>query len=531
MSIQLNEQAVNERVAANASQHGIERATPYAYYALFLLILANLFNYLDRHIVSILAPSIQAELHLTDAEIGFLLGTAFAVLYGVLGIPMGRISDALSRTRLMAAGLTLWSGMTALAGTATSFVGLGVSRIGVGVGEATANPVSHSLLCDYFPARNRSAVLGCYLASVYLGIGASLVLGGSLVQHWSSWCSSFPGDACSLSSWRAGFLIVGIPGLLLAVLIALLREPPRPLAHVSPSPRVVIVRELSAAIPPFTLFALARLGGTRAMLANIVFMIVLAMVATGIAWLTGDWAQWIALAIGFYSVATWAQVLKHSDLPLYRLSFGCPTFMCAMFGGAFITCFSGTVATWAAPYVIRTLHANAGQIGLALGAAQLVAGATSVIAGGFITDWWKRRDPRAPIWVAMIALLVPVPILFILLTAKTLSAYIVAYSLIMLFAMSWAGAFAALVQDLVLVRMRGAAAAIFSLVMILVSSGLGPYWAGKVSTMTGSLTTGLYSLLIFVPIAGVLLFIAAKRLPNETPVVRQARARAAGEII
>ena len=541
MSIQINEQAVNElpvnslpvdqQVPLNPSQQGIDRATPYAYYALILLVLANLFNYLDRHIVSILAPSIQAELHLTDAEIGFLLGTAFAVLYGVLGIPMGRISDALSRTRLMAAGLTLWSGMTALAGAATSFTGLGVSRIGVGVGEATANPVSHSLLCDFFPARNRSAVLGCYLASVYLGIGTSLVLGGSLVQHWSSWCSSFPGNACSLSSWRAGFLIVGIPGLLLAVLIALLREPPRPLAHVSLSPGVVIVRELSAAIPPFTLFALARLGGTRAMFANIVFMIVLSAVAIGIAWATGDWAQWIALAIGFYSVASWAQVLKHSDLPLYKLTFGCPTFMCTMFGGAFITCFSGTVATWAAPYVIRTLHADAGQIGLALGAAQLGAGVTSVIVGGFITDWWKRRDARAPIWVAMIALFVPVPILFFLLKAQTLGSYIAAYSLIMLFAMSWAGAFAALVQDLVLVRMRGAAAAIFSLVMILVASGLGPYWAGKISTMTGSLTTGLYSLLIFVPIAGVLLAVAASRIRRETPAVRQALARAAGEVV
>jgi len=536
MSIQINEPVVNdpaanEKAATRAVQLGVERAAPYAYYALFLLILANMFNYIDRHIVSILAPAIQAELHLTDAEIGFLLGTAFAVLYGVFGIPMGRIADALSRARLMASGLAIWSGMTALAGAATSFVGLGVSRIGVGVGEATANPVSHSLLSDYFPARNRSAVMGCYLASVYLGIGASLVLGGSLLQHWSSWCVSFPGNACSLSSWRAGFLIVGIPGMLLAVLIALLREPPRPHDHVSISPKAIIVRELSAAIPPFTLFTLARLGGARAMFANILFMAALVMVACGIAWLTGDWAQWIALAIGVYSVATWAQVLKHTDLPLYNLTFGCPTFLCIMFGGAFLACFSGTISTWAAPYVIRTLHANAGQIGLALGAAQLGAGVASVIGGGFITDWWKRRDVRAPIWIALIALLVPVPMLYFLLHAQTLGSYVVVYSATMLFAMLWLGAFAAVVQDLVLVRMRGAASAIFSLVMILVASGLGPYWAGKISTMTGSLTTGLYSLLVFVPIAGILLFIAARRLPKETPAGRQALARAAGEIV
>lgn len=520
-----------EQIASREAQQGVVRAKPYAYYALFLLILANMFNYLDRHIVSILAPSIQAELHLTDAEIGFLLGTAFAVLYGVLGIPMGRISDVLSRKRLMAAGLALWSGMTALSGGASSFLGLGAARIGVGLGEATANPVSHSLLCDYFPARNRAAVLGCYLASVYIGIGISLVLGGMLIQHWSTWCTSFPGNACGLTSWRAGFLIVGIPGMLLAVLIAMLREPPRPLAHISMPPRVLITRELSSAIPPFTFFLLARLGGRRALLSNMLFMAVLIVVAVGIAALTGDWAQWIALAIGAYSVATWAQVLKHSDLPLYKLSFGCPTFMYSMFGGAFITCFVGSVGIWAAPYAMRTLEANAGQIGLALGAAQLGAAVTSVVVGGFVTDWWKRRDARAPIWVAMIALFVPIPILFVLLSAKTLGGFIAAYSLLTLFSMSWVGAFAALVQDLVLVRMRGTSAAIFSLVMILVSSGLGPYWAGKVSTITGSLTSGLYALLVFVPVAAVLLYLAAGRLRNETPAARQALARAAGEVI
>lgn len=525
MSVQLDESTVSR-----AAPQGVERATPYAYYALFLLILANLFNYLDRHIVSILAPAIKAELILTDAQMGFLLGTAFAVLYGVLGIPMGRISDALSRTRLMAAGLSLWSGMTAISGAAIGFLSLGAARVGVGLGEATANPVSHSLLCDYFPARNRSAVLGCYLASVHLGIGLSLVVGGLLIQHWSSWCAFFPGNACSLTSWRAGFLIVGTPGILLSVLIALLREPPRPLAHTSPPARTVITHELASAIPPFTLFTLAKLGGGRAVFANVVLIGVLSAVAVGIATLTGDWAQWIALAIGAYSVTTWVQVLKYVDLPLFKLSFGCPTFMFSMFGGAFLACFVGTISVWAPQYAMRTLDAGAGQIGLALGAAQLGSAGASVILGGFITDWWKRRDARAPLWIAMVALFVPIPMLFLLLSAKTLGSFIAAYCALTLFAMSWAGSFAALVQDLVLVRMRGAAAAMFSMVMILVASGLGPYWAGKVSTITGSLTTGLYSSLVFVPIAATLLLLASARIRKETPAARRERARAAGEI-
>ena len=383
--------------------------------------------------MSVLSPAIQAELHFTDTQIGFLLGTAFAVLYGVLGIPMGRIADALSRTRLMAFGLALWSAMTALSGFAVGFASLGAARVGVGVGEATANPVAHSLLCDYFPARNRSAVLGSYLASVHLGIGTALVFGGLLMHNWNSWCTSFPGGACEISSWRAGFLIVGIPGVILAILVAFLREPPRPTAHVAPPARQIILQELSAAIPPFTLFTLARLGGRRAAVFNMMFMALLVVAAAVLAWLTGDWAQWIAVAIGIYSVATWAQVLKFTDPPLYALTFGCPTFMYTTLGGASLTCFVGTIQIWSAPYAMRTLDADTGRVGVALGLTQLAAAVTSVICGGIITDWWKRRDARAPIWIALIALTVPIPLLFVMLGTKSLGVFIAALAGVTLF--------------------------------------------------------------------------------------------------
>jgi MFS family permease len=224
-------------------------------------------------------------------------------------------------------------------------------------------------------------------------------------------------------------------------------------------------------------------------------------------------------------VSTWAQVLKYRDVALYEVSFGSRTFMSAMFGGAFLTCFVGTVAVWAAPYAMRTLSTDAGHVGLALGTAQLGAAATSVIVGGLITDWWKRRDARAPIWIALIALIVPIPMLFLLLHAKTLGGFVAAFSVLTFFAMSWAGSFAALAQDLVQVRMRASAAAIFSLVMTLTSSGLGPYWAGKISTITGSLTYGLYSLIAFVPIAAILLVVAAVRIGGDNTEVGNAPVR------
>lgn len=510
------------------------RAPRYAYYALFLLILANFFNYVDRHIVGILAQPMQRDLGLTDTQLGFLLGTAFATLYGVLGIAMGRIADQLSRTRLMTVGLTLWSAMTAASGAAMGFASIAVARIGVGVGEAAANPCSHSLLSDYFPARQRGAVLGAYLASVHLGIGASMIIGGLIVQRWSSICTVLPGGACGIAEWRAAFMIVGLPGLLLAVLIAMLREPARPAAFsagaAKPSALAIVVREVSTSVPPFTLFNLYTAGGSRAVWLNLLMAAAIVAVAGGLSVATGDWAQWIALGIGFYSVATWAHVLRHRDPAFFRLTFGDKTFLYSTFSGAAVTCFSGTVMTWAIPYAMRTLSTNAATVGLALGLVSVCSAGLSVVVGGFVADRWKRRDKRAPIWIAMIALLVPIPLLFAMMNAQTLSVYVICYAVFIFFAMSWAGAYAALVQDLVIERMRGAAAAIFSLIMMLTAAGLGPYWTGKISTMTGSLATGIYALMIFVPIAFVLLWLAAARLRAETPERRRAMAEAAGEV-
>ena len=152
----MSEQTSSSAIATDADP---VRATPYAYYALALLVLANIFNYIDRQIVSIAAQGLKADLGLTDSELGFLLGTAFAVFYGVVGIAMGRIADSLSRTRLLTVGISLWSAMTTLSGFAGGFAGLASARLGVGIGEAVANPCAHSLLSQYFPPRNRSAVL------------------------------------------------------------------------------------------------------------------------------------------------------------------------------------------------------------------------------------------------------------------------------------------------------------------------------------------------------------------------------------
>jgi MFS family permease len=502
-----------------------ERIRPYAYYALIVLTLSSILNFADRQILSILAQSVKADLALTDAQLGFLLGTSFAVFYAVVGIAMGRIADAVPRTRLMGGGLALWSLMTALGGLVTNYAGLAATRIGVGVGESTANPCSHSLLTQYFPARRRAAALSVYLSGAFIGGAAALLVGGLMVQHWGDVCR---GAACGLAGWQAALMLVGLPGVPLAVLVLTLREPARPPREPLPQPRL-LANEFGAAVPPFTFLTLFKLGGARAVTANLALSAAVILAGWGLVRLTGDLLQWAALALGAYSIVTWGQVLKLRDRPLYKLTFGCPTFVLAMISGALIACVIGATQAWAAPFAMRELGMSPASTGLSMGLTSAIGAAVAVVSGGWITDQWKRRDVRAPIWIGLLALLASAPPMVLMLTAKGPGTYLVAYLFFCLAGSCWSGAFAALVQDLVLPRMRGAAASAFALVSVVIASGGGPYWAGKVSTLTGSLATGILSVQALTPIAVIVLLLTARRLKGESQATRRQRADAAGE--
>ena len=501
----------------------------YSWYALGVLTLASVFNFADRQIVSILAQSMKGDLGLSDAQLGFLLGTAFAVFYAVVGIAMGRIADGMNRTSLMAAGMAIWSAMTAFGAAATNFAGLGFARIGVGVGEAVANPCANSLICDYFPARLRGTALGIYLTSAYLGMATALLVGGLTLQHWSTVCSAIPVDgACAVHAWKAALLIVGLPGLPIAALVFSLREPN--LEQRPATSRVrLIIKELGAALPPFTFFNIHRVGGARLLLSNVGLVAALAVLAFALIRLTGDFAQWAALGLGVYSTVTWGQMQKQTDTPFYRLTFGCPTYRVAMLSGALLGCIYAAISAWAAPYAMRSLGMTPATVGVALGLTYAAGAGVGVVTGGWLTDRWKQRDARAPIWTALIGLIVAVPLFLLMLSTRQAAVYVAAYGVFGLFASAWSAAYAALVQDLVLPRMRGGAASAFALVCVIVGAGAGPYWVGKLSAITGSLASGMLSILALVPIVVIVLLFTARRLQHETASDRRARAEGYGE--
>ncbi|MBK6596633.1 MAG: MFS transporter [Proteobacteria bacterium] len=176
---------------------------------------------------SLLLESIKSDLALTDLQVGLLMGPAFGLFYVFVGVPIGWLADRYSRRAILATGITIWCAMTATAGLVRSFVPLFLTRMGVGLGEATMSPCSVSLISDYFPRDRRSAPLSLFMAGTFLGAGTAFLFGGPLVHHITSLPPVHLPLFGDLRSWQLAFLVVGLPGFVLAALMFTIREPRR----------------------------------------------------------------------------------------------------------------------------------------------------------------------------------------------------------------------------------------------------------------------------------------------------------------
>lgn len=517
----------------------------YAWYALSILVLVYVLNFIDRQILSILAEDIKRDLGITDAYLGFLYGTAFGVFYALFGIPLGRLADNWHRVRLLTLGLSLWSAMTALSGFAKTPLQLTAARIGVGVGEATASPSAYSLISDWFPKAQRATALAIYSSGLYIGGGLSLGIGALVVGRWNA---AYPGGGpLGLVGWQAAFLAVGIPGLLLALWVSSLREPPRGISDgvltaSAERPFADFFAELVTIIPPLTLIGAAR-RGARALAANLAFAASCAIVAYILIIVTKNVPQWIAIGIGFYAVFSWVSALRVRDPATYRLIWGTPAFIQVALGYGLIAFIAYAASFWGAPYAIRTWVQpliDAGQplpwygtkeaVGFILGGGGALSGFMGVILGGRLSDRLRRTRPNGRILVMFVGLLVPVPFFIVTYTTESLPLYYVLHFVTGVLASAALGPAAATTQDLVMPRMRGTATATFFLANAMVGLGLGPSLAGIVSTMSGSLSAGMLSLLVVVPISLTLLVFGYRGVARAEETLLD-RARAAGEAV
>jgi MFS family permease len=516
-------------------------ASSYSWYVLSVLVVVYILNFIDRQIVSILVVDIQAHFGLSNAEMGFLGGAAFGVFYALFGIPLGRLADNWSRVKLLSIGLALWSAMTVASGFAKNGAMLGLARMGVGIGEATASPSAYSLISDYFPKRQRATALAIYSSGLYLGGGVSLFIGAAIKENWNL---AYPsGGPLGLVGWQAAFLAVGVPGLLVALWVLSLREPARGAMDgtpvtMSPTPFKDFLYDLSTIVPPFTLIGAAR-RGIGALLLNLLAAAALGAFAWGMIGLTGNIPQWSAVAVGFYAVFSWATNLRARDPATFQLIWGTPAFLCTALGYGLVALASYGLAYWTAPYAELVLKLPKQELAFWLGGLAALSGFVGVISGGRLADHLRGKNPAGRILVIMIGVLGPIiPVYFAFTTASGVVFYAMHFVAGVLGSAAL-GAAAATTQDLVLPRMRGTATAVFFLATTLIGLGFGPYVVGQIADLTGALVdgkivgdlrTGILSLIGVAPIAMALLLYAYRSVPAAEATVID-RARAAGEAI
>ena len=525
------------------ANHSTDVGGRYSKYLLGVLIVVYVFNFIDRQILSILAEEIKADLGISDADIGFLYGTAFAVFYAVFGIPLGRMADVWVRKSLIAVGLGFWSLMTALSGTARSFATLALYRFGVGIGEASATPAAFSMLSDCFPPARRATVLAIYSSGVYIGAGIGLFLGGTIVDAWNALYPDVATAPLGLRAWQVAFFVVGLPGLAMAVWVWTLREPVRGQSEgivtpPHPHPFRETGRSLASVLPPFTLLVLWRAGGARAALINLTAAAAIGAVGYAANVVTHTPSQWIALGIGVYAALSWVHNLKLSDPATFGMMFRSRAFVLATIGFPSISFVTYGVGFWSPPFMLRVHGVSLAEAGTILGLGAALGGWLGITAGGWLADYLRRFTPGARLLVGLAVPGLAAPFgLGFLYTDSVWIAYACSFAF-SIFSPMWVGAAASTVNDLVMPRMRALASAYYLLMNTFIGLALGPYLIGQVSDVyiAGGMDSGpalrqAMSWGLGVLVVSLVFLLAALRYLRHDEDSRLARARSYGEAV
>lgn len=402
---------------AGAAAPGATASTSKAYRTYVLLLLTGVytFNFIDRQIIGILSPAIKADLGLADWQLGILKGFAFAVLYTTLGIPIARLADRANRVTIISVALGLWSGFTAISGLCQNFVQLAIARVGVGIGEAGGSPPAHSLISDYFPKEERAGALAVYSMGIPIGVAFAFLAGGWITETFG---------------WRMAFFVVGLPGILLALLLKFtVSEPPRG-AH-----------ETSSGQDAFKS--------------------------------SGGWKGEVA--------AIWRAAKHLMSIPTYRA---------VVFGATAISFSTYANGTWIVDFYARS-HPdfNLLTVLFALGIISGTAYALGTFLGGYLVDKLAAKDKRMYGFIPAIALLVNAPAFLIALWHPSPVVSLIFQIPVQIAIGFYLGPSFALAQTLAPVSVRALSTAVMFFILNMIALGFGPTIAGVLSSaLTGPYT-------------------------------------------
>ncbi len=517
----------------------------YAKYALLILMLIYVINFIDRQIISILAEDIKADFGLSDGDLGFLYGAAFAVFYAVFGIPLARLADSWQRTRLISIGVGFWSLMTTLSGTARGFTTLAIYRFGVGAGEASATPAAYSLLYDYFSPKIRTTVVAIYGSGLYVGMGLGLFIGGSILDTWNTAYPSASLAPFGLKGWQVAFMAVGLPGLLLSVWMATLREPSRGLADgllavdKHENPLKLLKKELLPMVPLVNLWVFRQAGtGVKPIFLNISVGIFILLASLLLVDLTGEVLQWSALAVGLYCVFSWIQLLVTRDPVCFELIFKTKTILNLNLAASFSVFSSVAIIFWCIPYFQRFYGVKAADVGLVIGLSMSIAGLLGMIIGGVLADWLRGYNQHAKLCICLGSWLMSLMAASLMLLVETLSvAYFFGFVFFLVGPMAQAPVLST-ISDLMIPRIRAVAMAVNIMITTFIGFALGPYAVGLLSDSFVAIGVGSgealrKSLLIglTMQVAAILLLLVAIKYFVVDENSRLLRARKSGEKI
>ena len=207
--------------------NGRAKSMAYPWLVVTILMVAYVFSFVDRQILNLLVGPIRRDLGISDTQMSLLMGFSFAIFYTILGIPLGRLADSMSRRRLIVAGVVVWSAMTALCGLARTYWQLFLFRVGVGVGEATLSPAAYSMIADYFPPERRATAISVYSMGIYLGSGIAFLVGGLVIQFAVAQGAVMLPLVGEIRPWQLVFLVLGGSGIVFSFAFLFVREPPR----------------------------------------------------------------------------------------------------------------------------------------------------------------------------------------------------------------------------------------------------------------------------------------------------------------